>query len=83
VKHAGDAALDELEPLLCWLRAMPALREKSRGSFYRGPRAFVHFHEDPAGLFADVRFDEEFERIDVTTAARQRQLARRIAAALA
>jgi hypothetical protein len=34
-------------------------------------------------LFADVRFDEAFERIDVTTAARQRQLARRIAAALA
>jgi hypothetical protein len=62
---------------------MPALREKSRGTFYRGARAFVHFHEDTAGLFADVRFGDEFERIDVTTAAKQRGLARRIRAALA
>jgi hypothetical protein len=57
---------------------MPALREKSLGTFYRGARAFVHFHEDGAGLFADVRFGDDFERIDVTTVAKQRSLARRI-----
>jgi hypothetical protein len=78
MKHAGEAALDRLEPLLTSLRAMPALREKSRGAFYRGSRAFVHFHEDESGLFADVRFGDDFERIDVTTAAKQQSLVRRI-----
>jgi hypothetical protein len=78
VKHAGESALDRLEPLLLSLRDMPALREKSRGTFYRGGRAFVHFHEDASGLFADVRFGDDFERIDVTTAPKQQGLARRI-----
>jgi hypothetical protein len=83
VKHAGDDALDRLEPMLTSLRSMPALREKKRGTFYRRSRAFVHFHEDPAGLFADVRFGDDFERFDVTTAARQKQLVRDIRVALA
>jgi hypothetical protein len=78
MKHAGDAALDRLELMLTSLRAMPALREKSRGAFYRGSRAFVHFHEDVDRLFADVRFTDEFERIDVTSAAKQQSLVRRI-----
>jgi len=82
VKHAGESALDRLEPLLRALREMPALREKSRGTFYRGARAFVHFHEDRTGLYADVRFADEFDRIDVTTVAKQQRLARRIRAAL-
>ena len=70
--------MDQLEPLLHALRAMPTLREKKRGTFSRGGRAFVHFHEDPAGLFADVRFHDEFERFDVTRVAEQEGLARRI-----
>ena len=78
MKHAGEASLDQLEPLLTSLRSMPALREKKRGSFYRGGRAFVHFHEDPGGLFADVRFREEFERFEVTKVAQQRRFAERI-----
>ncbi len=82
MKHAGDSALDRLQPLLTSLRGMPALREKGRGTFYRGSRAFVHFHEDVSGLFADVRFDDEFERIDVTTVAKQQRLVRNIRAAL-
>jgi hypothetical protein len=82
VKHAGEAALQRLEPLLTALRGMPALRERSPGTFYKGARAFVHFHEDASGLFADVRFADEFERIDVTTVAKQQKLARRIRASL-
>jgi hypothetical protein len=78
MKHAGEAALDRLEPLLRELRGMPSLREKTRGTFSRGGRAFVHFHDDAAGLFADVRFHEEFERFDVTRAADQRRFARSI-----
>jgi hypothetical protein len=47
------------------------LREKSRGVFYRGSRAWLHFHEDPAGLFADVRVGQGFERFPVNTTAEQ------------
>jgi hypothetical protein len=68
MKHATAAALDALEPLLAELRTLPGLTEKSRGVFYRKSRAFLHFHEDPKGLFADVRNADgsDFERIDVT-----------------
>ena len=78
MKHAGREALDSLEPLLCLLREVPGLREKSRGTFYRSSRAFMHFHEDPSGLFADLRLDTEFERIRVTTAEEQRRLMRSV-----
>jgi hypothetical protein len=74
MKHAGAEALDDLEPLLVALREVPGLREKSRGIFYRGSRAFLHFHEDPDGLFADVRIHAEFERVRITSTAEQQQL---------
>jgi hypothetical protein len=69
MKHAGSAALDELEPLLAELRRFAALREKTRGVFYRGGKAFLHFHEDPAGLFADMRDADrrDFARRDITS----------------
>jgi hypothetical protein len=57
MKHAGAAALDRLEPLLRRVRARPELRERTRGVFYLRSRAFLHFHEDPEGLFADLRTD--------------------------
>jgi hypothetical protein len=81
MKHAGARALDDLEPLLVALREVPGLREKSRGAFYRGSRAFLHFHEDPGGLFADIRIDADFERVQVTSAAEQQQLLQRVRAA--
>lgn len=62
MKHAGSQALDSLEPLLDRLRGYPDLKEKARGVFYRRGRAFLHFHEDPTGLFADVRLTDDFER---------------------
>lgn len=68
MKHAGAAALDQLEPLLAAIRLLPGLTEKGRGVFYRRGRAFLHFHEDAAGLFADVRLTgPEFERFRVET----------------
>jgi hypothetical protein len=82
VRHARDEDLDQLEPLLAELRKMCALREKRRGNFSRGSRAFLHFHADPSGLYADVRFEEEFERVRVTTRQEQRFLLGRIGAAL-
>jgi hypothetical protein len=68
VKHAGRNALDKLEPLLARVREIPGLVEKSRGVFYARGKAALHFHEDPAGLFADVRppGTADFERMDVT-----------------
>ena len=62
MKHAGPDALAQIEPLLDDLRRMPALVEKSPGTFYVSSKAFLHFHEDPAGLFADVRIDGDFVR---------------------
>jgi hypothetical protein len=67
VRHARAAALDELEPLLQQLRPLPGLVEKTRGVFYRQSKAFLHFHEDPTGLYADVRFGDDFERLRVQT----------------
>jgi hypothetical protein len=68
MKHAGAQALDRLEPLLAALRGLQGLREPRRGIFYRAGKAFLHFHEDPAGLFADLRdlASGDFERWDVT-----------------
>lgn len=75
MKHAGDKELDELEPLLAPVRALPSLIEKKRGVFYRKSKAFLHFHEDPGGLFADVRLKAhaDFERLRVSTAAERKR----------
>jgi hypothetical protein len=56
------------------------MKERSRGVFYRGQQAFLHFHEDPAGLLADVRLEQDFERLRVTSAAEQKELLRRVRA---
>jgi hypothetical protein len=65
MRHAGPDALARLAPLLAELRTINGLRERSPGVFYRGSRAFLHFHEGPAGDFADVRLDADFERFRV------------------
>ena len=84
MKHAGDAALDRLEPLLASLRGFDALRERSRGVFYLRSRAFLHFHEDPAGLFADLRAaNGDFTRLKVDDLAGEAALLRHVETALA
>lgn len=83
MKHAGAQALDRLEPLLARLRGFDALKERSRGAFYVRSRAFLHFHEDPAGLFADVRAaGGDFERVKVDDRAGQAALLALVEAAL-
>jgi hypothetical protein len=83
LRHATPAALARLEPLLRELRGCDGLREKKRGTFYRGSSAFLHFHEDPAGLFADVKLaGPEFTRLRTTTAAERRALLSAVRAAL-
>ncbi|HSM96430.1 MAG TPA: hypothetical protein VLT91_10325 [Rhizomicrobium sp.] len=80
MKHATAAALDRLEALLRDLRKTNGLKEKSRGVFYRGGRAFLHFHEHGALLFADVRFHDAFDRRPVTTRSEQLALLRKVRA---
>ena len=74
MKHAGTSGLDQLEPLLARLRKNSGLREKGRGIFYRGAVSFLHFHEDPQGLFADLKIHDEFQRFPVNTAAQRKKL---------
>ena len=76
MKHATAVALDQLEPLLAEIRTLAGLKEKSRGVFYVKSKAFLHFHEDPEGLFADVRdaAGRDFDRINVSEEAGRRQL---------
>jgi hypothetical protein len=82
MKHAGTTALDQLDRLLSQLRSQEGLQERKRGVFYRGSSAFLHFHEDPAGLFADVRTASDWQRLPVNTRAQQRELLARMKAAL-
>jgi hypothetical protein len=55
VKHAGPRALTALADLLAAVRMRGGLHERRPGVFYRKARAHLHFHEDAAGLFADLR----------------------------
>ncbi len=72
MRHARDEDLDLIEPLLAEIRKLPGLKEKKRGTFYRGSDACLHFHEDPAGMFGDLKLDGKFVRYRVS-AARERK----------
>lgn len=83
MKHAGPATLARISPLLDELRARAVLREMRPGVFYLKSRAFLHFHDDPDGIFADVRLEEDFVRMPVTSSSEQSDLLDRIADCLA
>jgi hypothetical protein len=78
VRRARAQALDELEPFLERLRAVPGLVEKARGVFYVRSKAFLHFHEDPSGLHADVRLGTDFSRFRVETEEERDELLTRL-----
>jgi hypothetical protein len=80
MRHATSADFERIDALLESLRSLSALVEKSPGVFYRRARAFVHFHADPAGLFADARLqdDDDFVRLRVTTRAEQARFLRQV-----
>ena len=67
MKHASGEALRGLADLLEQIRARDGLKEKKLGIFYRKSNAFLHFHEDPAGLFADLNAGADFDRYPVNT----------------
>ena len=65
MKHAGAEALGVLSELLQKLRNRTSLVERKPGVFYVKGRAFLHFHEDRAGLFADLRNGSDWLRLAV------------------
>ena len=82
MRHATQADLDRLEALLAELRGLPQLRERKRGYFSRGSRAFLHFHEDAGDLYADVRLGSEFQRMKVTSGSEQAEFLLQVREAL-
>ena len=77
MRHARAEALDRLAPLLEQIRAAGVLREKTRGIFYLKSKAWLHFHEDPAGIFADIRGEHgDFDRLLLDDAGARDLLAR-------
>ncbi len=84
MKHAGAQTLARLEPLLVKLRAVAGLVERKPGTFYLRSSAFLHFHDDPAGVFADVKLDgSSFERLPLQTPQDHAALVKAVAAAVA
>ena len=83
MKHISPDALTRLLPLLESLRHVGGLVERKPGIFYRRGAAFLHFHEDPSGLFADVKLDgASFTRWPVNTSTEQAALLDRLQRAL-
>jgi hypothetical protein len=67
MKHAGTAALANLSGLLDQIRTRDGLKEKKFGIFCRKSKSFLHFHEDPEGIFADLSVGPDFDRYPVNT----------------
>lgn len=80
MKHAGPDTLQQLSALLAQLRQLPGLVERRPGIFYVKSAAYLHFHDDPAGVFADVKLGGKgFERFPVNTAEEQAAMLARVA----
>jgi hypothetical protein len=82
MRHARDDALNELEDVLAAVRSFHGLTERKRGAFYRKSAGFLHFHEDPAGLFADLKVASDLERFRVSTPEERAALLARVEGAL-
>ena len=74
MKHASAQTLQRLTDLLDQIRQRQGLKEKKLGIFYRKSKSFLHFHEDPAGTFADLTVGENFDRHPVNTAKERKEL---------
>jgi hypothetical protein len=82
MKHAGPETFELLGALLREIRAVPGLVERRPGVFYRKSSAFLHFHDDADGPFADLRtVGKDFVRYRVKTATEQKRLLKLIVAA--
>jgi hypothetical protein len=84
VKHATQHTLAKYSTFIDSLRSIEEIVEKSPGVFYRKSKPFLHFHEDPTGLYADLRVnaDEEFTRVRVATKVEQTTFLKMVSTAL-
>jgi hypothetical protein len=73
-----QATLDRIAPLLDALRAHPALSEVRPAEFMLDGRDFLHFHDEPEGVFADVRLAEGRVSMPVSSSAEQAEFLERI-----
>ena len=67
MKHASTKSFDCIKDILTKLKKYKSLKEKQKGVFYKNSQAFIHFHEDLEGLFADLKIKNEWERFPVNT----------------
>lgn len=75
--------LERIQPLLSALRGYSALSEVRPMVFHLTDRDFIHFHEEPEGVVADVRLTKGQVRMPVATSAEQAELLGRIEQTLA
>jgi hypothetical protein len=74
----NNTTLACITPLLEVLRAYPELHEVRPTAFHLHDRDFIHFHDEPAGIFADVRLAKGRVRLPVSTHAEQSECLARI-----
>ena len=67
MKHASTKALDCIKDILTKLKKYKSLKEKQKGMFYKNSEAFIPFHEDLKGIFADLNIKNKWERLLVST----------------
>ena len=65
MKHATAEDLIPIADLLDKIRREKRITEPKSGIFYWRGKAFLHFHVDPRGLFADLRGPDDWERLAV------------------
>jgi hypothetical protein len=56
----------------CWTCSIRSERgtglgKEKPGIFYKKSRSFLHFHEDPSGMYADLSVGADLERYPINT----------------
>ena len=74
-----ESTLEILAPLLGFLRGYEVLEETHETKFLLRGKDFVHFHDDPDGLWADAKLSKGRVRLSVATRSEQDELMEMIA----
>lgn len=73
-RQLKQATEETLKPLLNFLRSYECLEESIDCKFLLKGKDFVHFHDDPDGLWADAKLAKGRIRVSVATRAEQGEL---------
>ena len=73
-----SSTLETLAPLLSTLRGYSILCEVKPAAFQLNGRDFIHFHDSPHGIFADVLLSKGRVQMPVSSDAQQAELLERI-----